>query len=57
MRKLSTRCMETVNKTKKEWGTEKSIPQKKTLDFLSQFARVYHAEPAMQEKLCGFVMN
>ncbi|WP_280758094.1 MULTISPECIES: hypothetical protein [unclassified Parabacteroides] len=49
--------METVNKTKKEWGTEKSIPQKKTLDFLSQFARVYHAEPAMQEKLCGFVMN
>jgi len=58
MKKFSTRCMnEFTDKTEKGRATGKHIPQKKTLDFLMQFARVYHAEPEMKQEICGFVMN
>jgi hypothetical protein len=33
------------------------MPCKQTLSFLSQFARVYHAEPGIEKKLCGFILN
>lgn len=58
MKKFSTQCMnELEDKTKKNRDEKKSTPSKQTLDFLSQFARIYHAEPAMQPELCGYVMN
>jgi hypothetical protein len=46
-----------TNKTERNQTADKSTPQKKTLDFLMQFARVYHVEPNSRQGLCGFVMN
>jgi hypothetical protein len=58
MKRFSTRCLDRfINETEQNQTTEKSIPQKKTLDFLMQFARVYHVEPDIKQELCGFVMN
>lgn len=58
MKRFSTQCMNGLeNKTKKNRDGKKSAPSKQTLDFLSQFARIYHAEPAMQPELRGYVMN
>jgi hypothetical protein len=58
MKNFSTRCMSKfTNKTEQNQTTEKSTPQQKTLDFLMQFARVYHVEPNSRQELCGFVMN
>ena len=58
MKKLSTPCMnEMINNQKKDRNNERSNPRKKTLDFLTQFARAYQAEPAIQQDLCGYVMN
>ena len=58
MKRFSTQCMDGLkDKTKKNRNEKKSTPSKQTLDFLSQFARIYHAEPAMQPELCGYVMN
>jgi len=48
---------ELVNNQEKNQGNEKRQPRKKTLDFLTHFARVYHAEPDMQQEICGYVMN
>jgi hypothetical protein len=33
------------------------MPCKQTLSFLTQFARVYHVEPLIEKKLCGFILN
>ncbi|SEF40972.1 MULTISPECIES: hypothetical protein [Parabacteroides] len=58
MKRLSTQCMnEADNKAKKNPDDKNSMPRKQTLDFLSQFARVYHAEPLLRADLCGLVMN
>lgn len=58
MKRLSTHCMDGIeNKKNKGRKREKSAPRKQTLDFLSQFARVYHSEPALSTELCGLVMN
>jgi hypothetical protein len=59
MRKLSTQCM---NDLKNEMNRDrnekrKSSPRKETLDFLSQFARVYQVVPAVMPELCGIVVN
>lgn len=32
-------------------------PSQRTVDFLRQFARVYHVEPTVRSGLCGFVLN
>lgn len=34
-----------------------SSPKQQTIDFLKQFARSYHAEPALGNDLCGFLLN
>lgn len=58
MKRFSTHCMDELkDKTKKNRNEKKSTPSQKTLDFLSQFARSYHAEPALQPEFCGYVMN
>ena len=45
------------DKTKRNRNEKKSTPSRQTLDFLSQFARSYHVEPALQPEFCGYVMN
>lgn len=58
MKRLSTQCMNgTENKTDRNRKDRKSSPSRQTLDFLTQFARVYHSEPALRTELCGLVMN
>lgn len=59
MKRLSTQCMDELeNRTDKNRNEKKlSMPNRKTLDFLTQFARVYHSEPALRPELCGLVMN
>jgi len=32
-------------------------PSEKTLDFIRQFARVYHFEPALEHSLGSFIVN
>lgn len=32
-------------------------PRRQTLDFLTQFARVYQAEPVLCPELSGYVLN
>jgi len=32
-------------------------PSEKTLDFIRQFARVYHFEPALKHSLGSFIVN
>lgn len=58
MKRYSTQCIDKLeDKVKKDRNEKKSTPSKQTLDFLSQFARIYHAEPAMESELYGCVMN
>ncbi|RHJ84397.1 hypothetical protein [Parabacteroides sp. AM08-6] len=59
MKRLSTRCMnEFENRTNRNRNEKKkSMPRRQTLDFLTQFARVYHSEPVLHPELCGVVMN
>jgi hypothetical protein len=49
--------MDKFKGTGKNGDGKRKGPRKQTLDFLSKFARVYHAEPLIQQKLCGFVLN
>jgi len=58
MKNFSTQCADKVTDSGKSWDGGKAMPGKQTLDFLKQFARVYHAEPALMPKsLCGFIPN
>lgn len=57
MRKLSTRCMDDLEKKVKSAPEVKSSPRKQTMDFLKQFARAYQAEPVVCPELCGYVLN
>lgn len=58
MKRLSTRCMNGIeNNRNKKQEEINSGPRKKTLDFLTQFARVYRAEPLFDEKVCGYILN
>lgn len=61
MKRLSTQCMNEIeNKTNRNRKERKTMPRRQTLDFLNfltQFARVYHSEPALRTELCGLVMN
>lgn len=58
MKRFSTHCMDDWKiKQKKNRNEKKSKPSRQTLDFLSQFARSYRVEPALQSEFCGYVMN
>lgn len=58
MKRLSTPCL---NHSKRESKTDakefRNQPRRQTLDFLSQFARVYQAEPALCPEMSGYVLN
>lgn len=58
MKRFSTQCMDKLDdKTKKNRNEKKTMPCRQTLDFLTQFARVYQAEPVLHSELCSYVMN
>lgn len=45
MKRLSTQCMNEIeNKTNRNRKERKTMPRRQTLDFLTQFARVYHSQ-------------
>ena len=50
MRKLSTQCMDDLEKKVKSAPEAKSSPRKQTM-------RAYQAEPAVRPELCGYVLN
>ena len=55
MKKVSTPCItDSKEKGKRAEGIN---PSERTLDFLRQFARTYHAEPALDVRLCVFILN
>lgn len=58
MKNFSTQCMDGfVNKLEQFSSAKKSAPKRQTMDFLTKFARAYHAEVGLQENLCGLVLN
>jgi hypothetical protein len=57
MKSLSTQCANKTIKNGKGPDGKDSRPCKKTLNLLAQFARTYHAEPSIQQELCGFILN
>jgi len=58
MKRLSTRCMYKFSGIRKRSsGGSKCEPRKQTLDFLTQFARVYNAEPVLNKELCSYILN
>ena len=57
MKKISTLINDIENKTESIRVKKKCMPSRKTLDFLSQFARVYHVENSLRADLGGFIMN
>lgn len=59
MKNFSTRCIkkrkEVIDEENKQ---DKSIgPKRQTLDFIKQFARVYHSENTLDIQLVGLVLN
>lgn len=58
MKRLST---PSLNHSKRETEADakalRTRPRRQTLDFLSQFARVYQAEPALCPEMSGYVLN
>lgn len=58
MKRLSTRCMcKFGNIRKKNLQKEEAQPRKQTLDFLTQFARVYRAEQMLERDICSYALN
>jgi len=58
MKKLSTRSIQKYGSMRRDNLNEVGgNPRKKTLDFLTQFARVYKVEPALGNKLGSYVLN
>ena len=55
MKKLSTRCVNETDRNRKEQA--ENGPCRQTLAFLTQFARVYHAEPVLRPEFCGLILN
>ena len=55
MKKLSTRCVNETDRNRKEQA--ENGPCRQTLAFLTQFARVYHAEPVLPPEFCGLILN
>lgn len=58
MRKFSTRCMNSMdNNDKSSPAKANTNPRKSTVDFLRQFARIYHVEPILPQRMCGYLLN
>jgi hypothetical protein len=57
MKKISTLKNGIEHRTDSVRLEKGCMPSRKTLDFLSQFARIYHVETSLRANLGGFVMN
>ena len=58
MKRLSTPCLKhSKRETKMDANEFRNQPRRQTLDFLTQFARVYQAEPVLCPELSGYVLN
>ncbi len=59
MKKTSTSCISHPNADDSQSVSfiKGSSPKQQTIDFLKQFARSYHAEPALNSDLCGYFLN
>ncbi|MDF9830710.1 hypothetical protein M2133_002064 [Parabacteroides sp. PF5-6] len=58
MKRLSTRSPQRCGSIRKNNLSEVGgNPRKKTLDFLTQLARVYKVEPALGSELGSYVLN
>jgi hypothetical protein len=57
MKRFFTQWMYEYSDIKKRNPKIKHQPSKQTLDFLTQFARVYKVEPALQQDICSYVLN
>ena len=58
MKGLLTQCMNEIeNKTNRNRKERKTMPRRQTLDFLTQFARVYHYRNPLYAQNSGLVMN
>lgn len=58
MKRLSTPCLKhSKRETQPDAKELRNEPRRQTLDFLTQFARVYQAEPVLCPELSGFVLN
>lgn len=58
MKRFSTPCLKhSKRETKTDAKELRNQPRRQTLDFLTQFARVYQAEPALYPELSGYVLN
>ncbi len=58
MKRLSTRSMQRYGSMRKNNLNEVSgNPRKKTLDFLTQLARVYKVEPTLGNGLGSYILN
>ena len=55
MQKSSTQIQKAITSSSK--AKSQSMPRRKTVEFLRQFARAYHFEPQMGTALGGMVMN
>lgn len=57
MKKLSTQCMDFMSNNNEKQLDKKSSPRKQTIDFISQFARVYCSQKTLTTKQYDFVLN
>lgn len=57
MKNLSTQCMDNKSNKEQRGYDKQTSPRKQTLDFLSQFARVYCSEKTLNAGHCGLVLN
>ncbi len=58
MKRLSTPYMNVINrKMRKRPESESCSPRRESIHFLTQFARVYQAEPVLKPELNGYILN
>ncbi len=59
MKRFSTQYFIKLKNDKNESrkAVQDFAPQQETLDFISQFARVYHAESELDPLFCGLILN
>lgn len=59
MSKNTTSCQPNQSPTNKlnQVAQQVLLPCESTLEFIRQFARVYHYEPNLDDDLCSFVLN
>ncbi|MDR1746296.1 MAG: hypothetical protein LBR49_03385 [Tannerella sp.] len=59
MKNFFTLCLTNEHSASDEQTVKTYVfgPREETLGFLRQFARVYQAEPALEERICSYIIN